>query len=103
MSLLLLFNQFETVYTDTTYALLREYTPSNKNKVLGLITSTGSIYCRVDMQRYHVNYDATTKYITYQNTLRDAYNCIKCGYRITITDTRIRYEKRHKIGKRRFN
>jgi len=99
MSLLLLFKQGTSV--DSTYELFNQYTPSKKNRVLGVITETGLIYCRVDIDKYHI--EGNTKDITYWNTLKNIYNCVKCGYEITLTNHRIRYEKRHKIGKRGYN
>jgi len=83
------------------YTNLIEATPSAKNRVFAVINTEGSIYCRVCIDKYHITM-AGLKNITYRNTLNHAYNCIKCGYKITKTNNEIRYEHRHKIGKRGY-
>ena len=99
MSLLLLFNQFNTAFE-----YLPKVEPSRANQVLGVMTDAGTIYCRVDMDKQHIIFnDDTMKYITYRHTLHESYNCVVCGFRISLMDMRHRYQHRSKIGKRGYN
>lgn len=84
------------------YKNLRQFLAGRKNQVLGIMLENGDVYCRKDMDKYGIT-DVDARNITYRNTLTNSYNCIKCGYKITLTNHNIRYEKRHKIGKRGFN
>jgi hypothetical protein len=97
MSLAILFNQF-----DRDFEYLKQYTASNTNKVLGVIKDSGGTFCRVDINKYHIEVE-NVRLITYKNTLTNGYNCDKCGFRITKTNDEIRFRHRHKIGKRGFN
>ena len=97
MSLLLLFQYSEETLAYFNFKVLQ---PDRKNKVLGLMQPQGTIYCRVDMERYHISQE-NIKYITYKHTLNHDYECIKCGERIAKENMDNRYFKVHKVGKSR--
>ena len=100
MSLLLLFQ-----YSDEslTYFNFKTLVADRRNIVLGGMNSKGSVYCRVDVDKYNLKWQEL-KEITYRHTLADNYICVKCGYKITKDNIGNRYFKVNKIGKsRRWN
>ena len=99
MSLLLLFKYSEETLR---YFNLKKVEANRKNQVLGGMKVNGDIYCREDIDKYHINW-SDLKNITYRHTLSSNYVCIKCGYKITLKTFENRYQHINKIGRRRYN
>lgn len=81
------------------YQALRVLLPNYKNQVLGLMLPTGTVYCRVCVDKLHIAFDSG-KYITVAHArLHQYFQCQDCGFKISKGTINIRYHKIQKLGK----
>jgi hypothetical protein len=72
--------------TDT-YSTFPTLTPSKNDRVVGILTSSGDIYCRRCVEKLGLKYEDGAKYITRSRASSYIYNCIDCGWRLTTKRT----------------
>ena len=65
-----------------TYADFPTLSTSLTDKVVGVVISTGSIYCRRCMERIGMSFNGT-KVITQSRIKHYHYNCCRCGWQLS--------------------
>ena len=71
----------------STYQNLRQIFPAKRNSMLGIMNTSGVIYCNLCINRLHIKYD-NIKYLTHKHTLGHLYNCSICGIHLSKRSVR---------------